>query len=72
MEKLYKLVATVGEYKDPQTGVPKKRYQTIGAVFGDKLEDGTTRRSIKIDCLPLSKDWDGWANCYRPDDNERS
>lgn len=62
MIKKYDIVATVGTYKDRQTGHEKKRYQTCGAVFAD--DDG--RLSIKMEALPLSKDWSGWFACYEP------
>lgn len=71
MDKIYKIVAVTGEYQDKETGATKKRYLTVGAVFTDKMEDGTTRRSIKLDSLPISATWDGWLQCYPPDDTDR-
>lgn len=41
-------------------GTKKKRYQRVGTIF--KGDDG--RASMKLDALPLSKDWSGWLSFY--------
>ena len=46
----HKIVATVGKYKDRQTGEEKKRYLLCGVAFTD--EQG--RISLKIDAMPVS------------------
>lgn len=62
MTKKYDAVATVGSYNDRETGQPKKRYQTVGAVF----EDEQGRLSLKLEAIPLSKEWSGWLSFYEP------
>lgn len=59
-KKVYDVVATVGEYKT-NDGTVKKRYLTCGAVFqGDK------GMSIKLEALPVGKEWSGWLSLYEP------
>lgn len=60
--KLYDAVATVGTYISPATGEEKKRYVTVGAVF----QDDKGRSYMKLDALPLSKDWSGFISFYEP------
>jgi len=54
------IVATIGQYKDRQTGEDKKRYITIGKCFTD--DQG--RQSIKLDAVPVSPEWSGWISLY--------
>ena len=56
MRKVYDAVATVGEYKDRETGETKKRRVTVGAVF----EDDEGRLSMKLETVPIGKEWSGW------------
>ena len=58
MKAIKKIVATVGEKPDG-----KKIYQRMGTLF--ERDDGS--QCVKIDCLPVSKTWDGWANFYDMD-----
>lgn len=58
--KKYDAVATVGTYTD-KTGAEKKRYVTVGTVFEN--EKGLY---MKLDALPLSKDWSGFISFYTP------
>lgn len=67
MKKKYDAVATVGKYTDRE-GNEKKRYVTIGAVF----EDDQGRMSMKLDAVPCSPDWSGWASFYEPDRNRQA
>lgn len=62
----HKIVATVGKYKDRQTGEEKKRYMLCGVAFTD--EQG--RISLKIDAMPVSPEWSGFLSLY-PLDDER-
>ena len=66
MKKRYDAVATVGKYKDRQTGEEKKRYMTCGAVF----EDDNGRLALKLDGVPCSPDWSGWISFYEPKDQQ--
>ena len=58
-KRTHDLVATVGEYTN-RDGEKKKRYQNCGSVFTG--EDG--RMSIKLEALPISKDWSGFMSLY--------
>lgn len=62
-----KIVATVGTYKDRQTGEEKKRYLTVGTEFTD--DQG--RRSLKIDAMPVSPEWSGWLSLYPLDEDRQ-
>ena len=64
--KKYDAVATIGEYTD-RNGQKKKRYQNVGAVFEN--ENGL---SLKLDAVPVSKDWSGWIAFYPPKDRSAS
>lgn len=60
-----KIVATIGTYKDRQTGEEKKRYLTVGKAFTD--DQG--RVSLKIDAMPVSPEWSGWLSLYPLDED---
>jgi len=62
-----KIVATVGTYKDRQTGEEKKRYMTVGTAFAD--DQG--RISLKIDAIPVSPEWSGWLSLYPLDEDRQ-
>ena len=64
MKQVGKLLATVGEYKDPQSGETKKRRIRVGTVF----ENEQGQRSIKIDSTPVGPEWSGWLSEYPMDD----
>jgi hypothetical protein len=59
-EKVFDAVATVGEYTD-RNGQTKKRYLNVGSVF--KNNKGLF---LKLDALPLSRDWSGFISFYEP------
>lgn len=48
------------------SGNQKAQYITVGILFID--DNG--RDVIKLDSLPLSKEWKGWINCFLPKDKE--
>lgn len=54
------IVATIGKYKDRQTGEEKKQYLTCGKCFTD--DQG--RQSLKIDAIPVTPEWSGWLSLY--------
>lgn len=62
--KKFDAVATIGEYTD-RNGQTKKRYLNVGAVF-----ENDKGLSLKIDALPLGKDWNGWIAFYPPKDRD--
>lgn len=64
-KKTHDVVATVGTYKDRQSGEEKKRYQNVGSAFTD--EDG--RISLKLDAVPVGPEWSGWLSLYLPKDD---
>ena len=64
-KKTHDVVATVGTYKDRQSGEDKKRYQNVGSAFTD--DDG--RISIKLDAVPVGPEWSGWLSLYLPKDD---
>ncbi len=63
----HNIVVKTGEYTCHRTGQTKARWLNIGKVF--RHDDGKT--SIKLDAIPLLKDWDGWARVYPIEDNQQ-
>jgi len=63
----HKIVATVGKYKDRQTGEEKKRYLQCGVAFTD--EQG--RISLKLDAMPVSPEWSGYLSLYPLEDDRQ-
>lgn len=59
-KRTHDVVATVGTYRDRHDGNEKKRYQNCGSAFTN--DDGNI--SIKLEALPLSKDWSGFLSLY--------
>ena len=53
-------VASIGTYKDKDDN-EKKRYVNVGKVF-----ESDKGLSLKLDALPLGKDWSGWIAFYEP------
>ena len=66
-KRTHDLVATVGEYTNRQTGETKKLYQNCGSAFTN--DDGNI--SIKLEALPLSKDWSGFLSLYPVKEREQ-
>lgn len=60
--KVYDAVATVGTYKDRQTGEEKKRRVNVGAVF----ENDQGQLSMRLEMVPVGKEWSGWISFYEP------
>ncbi len=58
----YEAVATIGTYKDRQTGEEKKQYQKVGIVFEN--EEG--KLSLKLDVIPVGPNWSGYISFYDP------
>jgi hypothetical protein len=63
MRKYLEAVATVGTYKDRETGEEKKRRLNVGTLFRD---DETGRLSLKLEAVPVGKDWSGWIDLFEP------
>lgn len=57
MKKTHDAIATIGNYIDATTGKKVKRTLPIGAVF----ESPQGRIVLKLDAVPVSKDWSGWV-----------
>ena len=68
MKPTHNLSVKNGEYYDQATGQNKNRWLPIGKVF--RRDDGNT--SIKLDCIPIFKDWDGWVSAFPIDQNRQS
>lgn len=64
--KTHDVVATVGEYTD-RNGEKKKRYLNVGSAFTD--DQG--RISIKLEALPVGKDWSGYLSLYPPKEQDQ-
>lgn len=64
MKKIFDAVATIGKYKDRQTGEEKKRYVNVGSVF----QDDQGRMALKLDVIPTTHEWSGWLAFYEPKD----
>lgn len=59
MSKRYDVVATLRFTK--RDGTEGKSYARCGTAF-----EGPKGISIKLDSVPVSKDWDGWLSLYEP------
>ena len=65
--KTFDVVATVGEYPDPDNpGETKKRYKNCGAVF--VRDDGS--QFMKLDTVPVGE-WSGWFQFYPPKNRQQ-
>ncbi len=47
---------------------PKTRWTRVGTLFIDDEKDG--RMSIKIDCMPVGKHFDGWLSVFPQRDKD--
>lgn len=61
MAKLFDLMVPQGEYTD-NTGQQKTRWLKIGAIF--TTQQG--KQAMKLDCMPLNADFDGWVQMFTP------
>jgi hypothetical protein len=61
-----KLVVKTSEYIDNVTGRNKARWLQVGIMF--KHDDGNF--SIKLEALPIAKDFDGWISLFPIDDQK--
>jgi hypothetical protein len=57
MKKTHDIVATVGEWTEPETGRKVKRTLPIGAVFLSSKGN----QVVKLDAVPVGS-WSGWAS----------
>lgn len=57
----FEVAAVVGEYTN-RDGETKKRYQNVGTVW----ENDKGQMSMRLESLPLSKDWNGWLSFFDP------
>lgn len=65
MKRAFEIIATVGTWTDATTGKKVKRTLPIGAIY----ESGKGKLVVKIDAIPVSPDWSGWAQ-LRPCNRE--
>jgi hypothetical protein len=50
----------------------KKYWQTVGAFFITTTDTGEQRYSIKLNCLPLSNEFDGFLSVFERDETKGS
>lgn len=67
MRKAYDAVATVGTYTDKESGQEKKRRVNVGVVLKD---DTTGRMCLKIEAIPVSRDWSGFIDFFEPNQDQ--
>ncbi len=48
----------------------KKYWQTVGAFFITTTDTGEQRYSIKLNCLPLSNEFDGFLSVFERDESK--
>jgi hypothetical protein len=58
MKRKFEVVATVGKWKDPETGKTNKRTVAVGAIY----ESNGGKLVLRIDAIPVSPDWSGWMS----------
>lgn len=54
--RTHDIIADIGEYE--KDGETKKRWQKVGVMF----DNG----AIKIDTIPITKEWSGWLKAVEP------
>lgn len=59
MRPKFDAMASTDKYKDGD-GNEKTRYVKVGTIF--EREDGSM--CMKMEALPVSKEWNGWLNFY--------
>lgn len=59
MRPKFDAMASCDKYKD-KDGNEKTRYVKVGTIF--EREDGSI--CMKMEALPVSKDWNGWVNFF--------
>lgn len=64
-KRVYDAVVVTGSYTN-KAGDEKKNYSKIGTVF----ENDKGQLSLKLDLLPLGKEFSGWINFYEPKPRE--
>jgi hypothetical protein len=58
MKRTHDLHATVSEWRDEATGKRCKRTVVIGSIFVSSHGN----QVIKLEAVPLSRDWSGWVS----------
>jgi hypothetical protein len=59
--KIFEMIATIGEWTDPQTGRRCKKTVPIGTVF----EHESGRMSARLELVPVFPGWSGFV-AFRP------
>ena len=57
MTRKFEIIVTVGTWTDPATGKKVKRTLPVGAIY----ESTGGKLVLRIDAIPVSPDWSGWA-----------
>lgn len=66
-KKVYDAAVSTGSYTD-RDGNEKKRWVNVGAVF----EHDGGGLSLKLETVPVGKDWSGWISFFVPKEREAS
>ena len=59
MKPIKKLMVANGEYTDRQTGEKKTSW-----LQGGVLMEGDGKFKVKLDAVPVGKDFEGWIQCF--------
>ena len=60
MKVIKKLMVPNGEYTDRKTGETKTSWLQCGVL----QHDGGDKYKVKLDCVPVGKDFEGWFQCF--------
>lgn len=60
MKVIKKLMVPNGEYTDRNTGETKTSWLQVGVL----QSDGGDKYKVKLDCVPVGKEFEGWIQCF--------
>ena len=66
MKKIYDCMVPNGTYK--KDGQEKTSWLRIGAIL--QKDDG--KAVMKLDCVPVSNDFEGWVQLFAPQESQQS
>lgn len=65
--KLFDLMVAQGQYTNNE-GQEKTRWLKIGTIMTTQAG----KKAMKLDCLPLNADWDGWVQMFEPNQDQNN
>ena len=65
--KLFDLMVAQGSYTN-NAGEQKTRWLKIGTIMTTQAG----KQAMKLDCLPLNADWDGWVQMFTPNQDPKN